>query len=924
MFAPFSAIEISDGSSDDSHGDLTEDNRELLHVLDSIQSTGKIATFNRYSAFVNPGLTIEGEHLIPLPLKGDDAQAIKSVCRQAPFGHGDKTVVDTSVRNTWELDASKFELANSEWPSFFDRMLEDTAKGLGFQMVVAKPHKLLLYEPGSFFKPHKDSEKEQGMIGTLVVCLPSQHEGSDVHLSSGSQVTSYSTAPSSKFDLTSISWYSDVTHEVTTLISGYRLILTYKLFVLGEEPFSASAVLEQTDHLKTTLNKWQARSPDLEKLMYPLDHLYTESSLCLQNLKGRDRAVTHTLNNICSAAGFYLLLAHATHVKNGEDGYGAWGDDSEEDHTVLNAVYTLNGSKVASNVDIKIDEILGYSISKEDPDSEDEGEFTGNENAPPTFRYHKTVVVILPKVRLRQYLSKHSPNYMKGPSAENDCLTEMVCQDLANNRNDPYTKQVATNFISDVLDFSVKPKGEIVGLISKWALELGNIPMFRACVKATYVSVGLRPDHVNAFPFYAYRKAISEELVNHFRVHCDGKEQSIDWDHWLQDLKSAPNTATEFDAFCTVFETCTTHQPLLTSFKAWADPISDKKLEEQSVWAGSDLSFILGTLKSRNADREWILQSFLPAIIPQASRHFLWGLLHRISLERATAFPNSGELYKSIIQHGRQKLCLSELDIGPYAPRYLGGSHDQSMPCQEFVRVLEEGHINGSGQEVLDLLELSCKRLVEKKGLWSSVSAIYLRRNFLEPLIKALETYKVPSVPAVQGFFEVALRDIFHKPINVRPAHLPGWAHEERDVCSRSSKCGECQQMNDFLKNPEQQQWHYKAGKASRDHVESQLRDPIYSLETLKIRSPHTLVVTKRGTNYEKALRTWKQAFRGVDDSVYCMRSDYLKSFMGEEKYKELFLLEKPGQEDLRNAMTLTRPREGGMVPPSAKRTRLW
>ncbi|KAM0344341.1 hypothetical protein ACHAPU_007699 [Fusarium lateritium] len=905
MFAPFHVIDISDGSSDDSHGGLTEDNRELLQVLDSIQSTGKIATFNRYSAFVNPGLTIEGEHLIPLPLKEDDAQAIKSVCRQAPFGHGDKTVVDTSVRNTWELDASKFELVNSEWSAFFDGMLQDTAKGLGFQKVVAKPHKLLLYEPGSFFKSHKDSEKEQGMIGTLVVCLPSQHEGSDVHLSFGSQVTSYSTAPTSRFDLSSISWFSDVTHKVTTLISGYRLVLTYKLFVIGGDSLSASTVLAQTDHLKTMLNKWQVQFPDVEKLMYPLDHLYTESSLCLQNLKGRDRAVTHTLNNICSAAGFYLLLAHATHVKNGEDGYGGYGDDSEEDHTVLNAMYTLDGSKVASAVDIDVGEILGYSISKEDPDSEDEGEFTGNENAPPTFRYHKTVVVLLPKVRLRQYLSNHSPVYMRGPRAENDCLTEMVCQDLANNRNDPYTKQVAAAFMGDVLVSSVKPKGEIVGLISKWALELDNIAMFRACVRGTYMSGGLRPDHINAFPFYVYRKAISEELVNYSRVHYDGKEQSIDWGHWLQDLESAPNTATEFDAFCTVFKTCTTHQPLLVSFTAWADLISDKKMKDQSVWARSDLDFILATLRSRNADREWILQSFLPAIIPQAARFFLWDLLHRISLERVKAFPNAGELYKSVIQHGRQRLYLSESDIIPNVQRFHGESHDQFTPCQMFVQMLEEGHINGAGQEVLDLLEQSCKRLVEKKELWSS-------------------TYKVQPVPAVQGLFEVALRDVFHKPINTRPAHLPGWTHEERNVCPWPSKCGECRQMNDFLKDPEQQQWHYKAGKASRDHVESQLRDPIYSFETLKNRSPHTLVVTKRGTNYDKALRAWKQAFREVDDSVYWMRNDYLKGFMGEEKYKELFLLEKPGQEDLRNAMTLTRPREGDMAPPSVKRTRLW
>ncbi|KAG5663343.1 hypothetical protein KAF25_001279 [Fusarium avenaceum] len=749
MFGP-PVVEISDDSSDDA----VEDNEELLQVLDSIQSTGKIATFSRYPAFVNPGLTIQGNHLIPLPLKEDDAQAIKSVCRQAPFGHGDKTVVDTSVRNTWELDASKFELVNSQWLSFFDVLLRDTAEWLGFQVVVAKPHKLLLYEPGSFFKSHKDSEKEQGMIGTLV---------------------------------------------------------------------------------------------------------------------------------ICSGAGFYLLLAHATHVQNGEDGYGTYYDDSEENHTTLSTMYGPNAGKVASDVDINVDEILGYSISKEEPDSEDEGEYTGNENAPPTFRYHKTVIVLVPKAQLRHYLNKHSSIYNEIPKAENECLAEMVCQDLANNRNDPSTKQVATAFMEDVLNSGVKPKAETIGLISKWALELDNIEMFRACVRATYTSVGARPNHINAFPFYVYRKAISKELVDHLRTHWDGKEQGIEWEYWLQDLKTARDIVTEFDAFCALFRTSTEHQPLLKSFNAWADPVCEEKLRTQSLWAKSDREYVLGTLKSRNAD----------------------------------------QLYKSIIQHGGQQLCLSETDLTPNAQEDKDEGYGYRTPCQKFVRMLDEGYINSIGQETLALLEQSCKILIERKNFWSSVSPQHLRRDFLEPLIKVLKTHNVPPIPAVQGFFEIALRDIFHKPINTRLVHLPGWAHQERH-CSRSSNCGECRQMNDFLKSPEQQQWHYMAGKPSREHVEAQLRDPVYSFETLKHRSPHTLVVTKRGTNYDMALLAWKEAFRAVDDSVYWIRNDYLRGFMGEEKYKDLFLLEKPGQEDLRGSVTLSWPGRGDMAPPSAKRTRLW
>ncbi|CAG7564920.1 unnamed protein product [Fusarium equiseti] len=229
-------------------------------------------------------------------------------------------------------------------------MLRNTAAGLGLRSVVASPYKLLLYESGSFFKPHKDSEKENGMIGTCIVCLPSQHEGGDVLLSFGSQVNLASTAPTSKFDLTTIFWFSDVTHEVTKLTAGYRLVLTYKLFVTTDASLSASTVLEETERLKYQLSRWKSRSSHSDKIIYPLDHLYTETSLCLSNLKGRDRAVAYSLDKICSEAGFYLMLGHTTHARTEEDDDYVY-DEEEQDHdTTLRSLYTSAGAQVASDV----------------------------------------------------------------------------------------------------------------------------------------------------------------------------------------------------------------------------------------------------------------------------------------------------------------------------------------------------------------------------------------------------------------------------------------------------------------------------------------------------------------------------------------------------------------------------------------------
>ena len=41
----------------------------------------------------------------------------------------------------------------------------------------ARPYKLLIYEPGGFFAAHRDSEKADGMVGTLSVSLPAVSAG---------------------------------------------------------------------------------------------------------------------------------------------------------------------------------------------------------------------------------------------------------------------------------------------------------------------------------------------------------------------------------------------------------------------------------------------------------------------------------------------------------------------------------------------------------------------------------------------------------------------------------------------------------------------------------------------------------------------------------------------------------------------------
>lgn len=50
--------------------------------------------------------------VVGLSLAKTNARKLIKLCRQAPYGKGTKTVVDTDVRRVWELDPAQFQLTN--------------------------------------------------------------------------------------------------------------------------------------------------------------------------------------------------------------------------------------------------------------------------------------------------------------------------------------------------------------------------------------------------------------------------------------------------------------------------------------------------------------------------------------------------------------------------------------------------------------------------------------------------------------------------------------------------------------------------------------------------------------------------------------------------------------------------------------------
>ena len=108
---------------------------------------------------VDPGIEVDGLGAVTLPLKRGVAKKLIALCRVAPYGKGTRTLVDKTVRRTFELNPQTFRLSDA-WNAAIDDAMRPVADQLGLPAERLEPrlYKLLVHEKGGFFLPHRDSE----------------------------------------------------------------------------------------------------------------------------------------------------------------------------------------------------------------------------------------------------------------------------------------------------------------------------------------------------------------------------------------------------------------------------------------------------------------------------------------------------------------------------------------------------------------------------------------------------------------------------------------------------------------------------------------------------------------------------------------------------------------------------------------------
>ncbi|MGH9282529.1 MAG: 2OG-Fe(II) oxygenase, partial [Acidimicrobiales bacterium] len=293
----------------------------LAALLGDVASPGSFST--RRTAPVGD-LSIEVRGLGPLSLPVSDAQA-RELCRigrPARYGHGERTLLDPRVRDTWEIPLSRVRLDKRRWGRTLRPVLEGLRRDLGLPEgceLAAEFHSMLVYAPGQFFVPHQDSEKDDTMVGSLVVTLPSSFTGGALVVEHGGERVTYR---SSRTSLSFVAFFADCRHQVQPTRRGHRVVLTYNLLLRGDtgpaataEPAAAAAARCLHDHFTTPPSpRWAGDAAGASppgRLAYLLDHEYTERGLSWSRLKGSDATRAAVLLAAGERAGCEVVLALA-------------------------------------------------------------------------------------------------------------------------------------------------------------------------------------------------------------------------------------------------------------------------------------------------------------------------------------------------------------------------------------------------------------------------------------------------------------------------------------------------------------------------------------------------------------------------------------------------------------------------------------
>lgn len=389
--------------------------KELVAAIDSVKQNTKFCTVGDVDVDLKKfgsAFAIDGLRDLPLSMRPKDVREIIAFADTAPYGKGTKTLIDQSVRNSLEIKASKLTFAKP-WDAAVQAIVQQAATELGLpaDRVQAKPYKLLIYQRGGFFLPHRDSEKRRGMVGSLIVMLPSRFGGGELIVRHDSDTVRCAFEQAAAGERSQYAaFYADCLHEVRNVTRGVRVCLSYNLCLKATRRQSNQQHPQAA--LVSAIQNWIQSQP-AKPMVFALEHQYTANGLKPSLLKGKDRTAAKQLIAAAKQADCHVhlgqvsrhLLEHADDGSYGRHSWERWSNvelsdleigEAYEDEVLVDGWKDADGKRVTMDaMNLESSSLISKTPLEEwKPTSFDYEGYTGNAGNTLDRWYHKSAVVI--------------------------------------------------------------------------------------------------------------------------------------------------------------------------------------------------------------------------------------------------------------------------------------------------------------------------------------------------------------------------------------------------------------------------------------------------------------------------------------------------------------------------------------------------
>ena len=385
-----------------------------------------------------PRLDVDDIGIVSFPVPPEQVRSLIAMAEPAPYGKGPLTVVDENIRNCRQISPDLFRIGGKTWPNTLVDIGRSVSSGLGFgpDELELEPYKMLLYEAGGFFTSHRDTEKADGMVATLVVALPVSGQGGELAIRHLDEETVVDMATDDPSELAYAAFYADCEHEVRPISKGNRICLVYNVLVRNREHWAerrfAPDYQNKISDVAATLAAWPLPDSEEQKIVWLLEHEYSQAGLSFATLKNTDAARARVLLQ-ASRRSDHALFASIVHIVQEDSidyfggsgyyrGYGhrdeiidADGENYELVETIDRQVWVdtwvdPDGTRPAyGKLPVILKEILPiFGLDGAKPDEEKIFEATGNEGATLERVYRRAALVLWPKAGYLDVLASGS------------------------------------------------------------------------------------------------------------------------------------------------------------------------------------------------------------------------------------------------------------------------------------------------------------------------------------------------------------------------------------------------------------------------------------------------------------------------------------------------------------------------------------